>query len=51
MYFDRDTNNTVEIEERNLLYVALTRAKKSVLLTPTLARVLRLAKVRTWTYS
>jgi F-box protein 18 (helicase) len=41
---DRNTSNTAEIEERNLLYVAVTRAKKSVILTPTLARVLKAAK-------
>ena len=36
---------TADIEERNLLYVGVTRAKKSLILTQTLARVLKETKV------
>ena len=34
-----------DVEESNILYVAVTRAKRSVILTRTLARVLKEAKV------
>ena len=41
---DRD-HHTPDVEEMNILYVAVTRAKRSLILSNTLARVLKESKV------
>lgn len=43
-HISNELSRVAKIEEMNLLYVAVTRAKKSVILTPTLVNILKGAK-------
>lgn len=43
--FHRRQSHPFDVEEANILYVAVTRAKCSLILTSTLARIMKDAKV------